>query len=487
MSRSPKPSPIASLLGPRERLGSPATPCSRPKGVYRPRRPRANPLFKILSDHAAGFLENYEHEYAPKWGRLRDVVQRSFEAFLECGLPEYGFARVRCGTCHDEYLLPFSCQIRGLCTSCSAKRCAAFGKWVTEELVREVPHQHVVVGLPKMLRPYFKYRRYLLTDLAGWVYECLQELMSGLAPEAVRPGVVMTLQPAGNLLDLNPHLHCLVTAGAFDAATGSTFYRLPKRFWRCFEELVRRKVLGELRERKLISEKRMKLLLSWRHSGFSVFVGDPIPAENKKNLERLARYLKRLHVAESRIVYSEESGQVIVSSGKAPHPKHKANFRLFKPREFLAHLAAFMPDPYRHESIAYGEYSNAARGKRRRQDGKEPLVVQTADPTQVSSSWQELMKRIYEVDPLVCNSCGGQMRLVAAITDSEIVRRILSHLGLWPPPARRAKATTPRAPPPQIEAPLGFLPPSPDEESQVPAWWEDERAFSQVPPDEEVA
>ena len=63
----------------------------------------------------------------------------------------------------------------------------------------------------------------------------------------------------------------------FDAATGSTFYRLPRRFWGCFEELVRRKVLRELRERKLISEKRHKLLLSWRHSGFSVFVGDPIP------------------------------------------------------------------------------------------------------------------------------------------------------------------------------------------------------------------
>ena len=169
-----------------------------------------------------------------------------------------------------------------------------------EELVREVPHQHVVVGLPKMLRPYFKYRRQLLTDLAGWVYECMRELMSGLASEAVRPGVVMTLQPAGNLLDLNPHLHCLVTAGAFDAARGSTFYRLPKRFWRCFEELVRRKVLGELRERKLISEKRHELLLSWRHSGFSIFVGDPIPPEKKQNLERLARYVLRPPLASQR-------------------------------------------------------------------------------------------------------------------------------------------------------------------------------------------
>ena len=78
------------------------------------------------------------------------------------------------------------------------------------------------------------------------------------------------------------------------------------------------------------------------------------------------------------------------------------------------------------------------------------------------------------------------MRLIAAIADPRVVERILSHLGLWPPPARRAKATTPRAPPPQVEAPLGLLPPSPDEESQVPAWWEDECAFSQVPPDEEV-
>ncbi len=106
-----------------------------------------------------------------------------------------------------------------------------------------------------------------------------------------------------------------------------------------------------------------------------MFVGDPVPADKTENLERLARYLKRLHVSESRILYNEESGQVIVSSGKAPHPKHKANFRQFKARDFLAHLAAFVPDAYRHESIAFGEYSNAARGKRRRQDGKEPLSV----------------------------------------------------------------------------------------------------------------
>ena len=61
-------------------------------------------------------------------------------------------------------------------------------------------------------------------------------------------------------------------------------------------------------------------MLSWRHSGFSIFVGDPIPPEKKQNLERLARYLKRLHVAESRIVYDEEHARVIVSSGKAPAP-----------------------------------------------------------------------------------------------------------------------------------------------------------------------
>jgi hypothetical protein len=50
-----------------------------------------------------------------------------------------------------------------------------------------------------------------------------------------------------------------------------------------------------------------------------------------------------------------------------------------------------------------------------------------------------MIKRVYEVDPLVCPRCGFPMRVLSFIEDPPVVRKILDRLGLWaqqrPPPA----------------------------------------------------
>ena len=46
-------------------------------------------------------------------------------------------------------------------------------------------------------------------------------------------------------------------------------------------------------------------------------------------------------------------------------------------------------------------------------------------------NWARLIQKIYEVDPLVCPKCAGQMRVVAFIEDMDVIRKILKHLGLW--------------------------------------------------------
>ncbi len=38
------------------------------------------------------------------------------------------------------------------------------------------------------------------------------------------------------------------------------------------------------------------------------------------------------------------------------------------------------------------------------------------------------IKRIYEVDPLVCPSCDGEMKVVAFISEHAVVDKILRHL-----------------------------------------------------------
>ena len=39
----------------------------------------------------------------------------------------------------------------------------------------------------------------------------------------------------------------------------------------------------------------------------------------------------------------------------------------------------------------------------------------------------------YEGDPLECPRCKGPMRVIALIDDAALIRKILSHLGLWAP------------------------------------------------------
>ena len=56
-------------------------------------------------------------------------------------------------------------------------------------------------------------------------------------------------------------------------------------------------------------------------------------------------------------------------------------------------------------------------------------------------SWSQLMARIFAVDVLGCPRCGGRMRILAAIEDPSVARKILDCLGLpsRPPPVAPAR------------------------------------------------
>jgi hypothetical protein len=58
-------------------------------------------------------------------------------------------------------------------------------------------------------------------------------------------------------------------------------------------------------------------------------------------------------------------------------------------------------------------------------------------------AWALLLASIYEVFPLVCPRCGGEMRIIAFITEAAAVRDILAHLGEPTTPPRMAPARGP--------------------------------------------
>lgn len=52
-------------------------------------------------------------------------------------------------------------------------------------------------------------------------------------------------------------------------------------------------------------------------------------------------------------------------------------------------------------------------------------------------------RRIYEVLPLLCPQCGGEMRIIAFITEAAVIREILGHLGEPTSPPRLLPARGP--------------------------------------------
>ena len=123
----------------------------------------------------------------------------------------------------------------------------------------------------------------------------------------------------------------------------------------------------------------------------------------------------------------------------------------FDPAEFLARVIMHIPEPRRHLVRYYGWYSNVSRGKRRKAEAENGEVggagpasraarVEARSARALRRSWAQLIKRIYEVDPLVCPSCGSEMKVIAFITEHDVVDAILRHL-------ERKEAREARAPP----------------------------------------
>ena len=84
-----------------------------------------------------------------------------------------------------------------------------------------------------------------------------------------------------------------------------------------------------------------------------------------------------------------------------------------------------IPDPGQVMQRNYGWYASRTRGARRRQtsEAAEAAPVVIVEPVDWSLRaaryrWPELLRQIFEVDPLACPRCRGPMRIVAVITHS---------------------------------------------------------------------
>jgi hypothetical protein len=223
--------------------------------------------------------------------------------------------------------------------------------------------------------------------------------------------------------------------------------------------------------------------------GFNVHGGVVIHKGNRDGLERLCRYgarppfsLERLSIlADGRVAYSLRKPR-----------KNGATHLVLTPEQALARISALVPPPryplvrfagvlapgssWRALVVPHGPLASStpvgtttkkAPTKQNKSAKPSPLLASAlapaADPASAEATksrrpilcpevarpvyaridWASLLKRTYLEDVLAC-PCGGRRRIIADISEPDVIVAILTHLRLptEPPPIARARGPT---------------------------------------------
>ena len=91
-------------------------------------------------------------------------------------------------------------------------------------------------------------------------------------------------------------------------------------------------------------------------------------------------------------------------------------------------------------------YANAHRGKINKAGVllSHPPIIEEEERFVPSKGWAEMIRKVFEVDPLLCPACGGQMSIISFIEDHKVIDKIIDHLKLTfmaerPPPTQRVQ------------------------------------------------
>ena len=386
--------------------------------TYQPRETERGVLYRIVDAHLDAFFETAAQH--AEGTRLPAFIEQEFREFLACGVMAHGFARLRCGECAFERLVPFSCKGRGFCPSCGGRRMTESAARLVDHVLPCVPIRQWVLSLPYRLRYLLAWNHELGRTVLGVYARALLAFQRRRAWQrgirAGRSGCVTVIQRFGGGLNLNVHFHTLVLDGVFTENEGDTLRFQPTPPPTAEEvglvlATIAMRVRRLLRRRGLDAEADVMPLdavaeespvlaginsasiqgrialgrraggrvwrlgeepdAPWvasnapRHAhlnGFDLHANIMVPAGDRARLEQLCRYLLRPAVAQDRLRLLGD-GRVLLTlkTAWADGTRHL----LFEPLELLEKLAALTPRPRINLVLYHGVLAPHARWRAR--------------------------------------------------------------------------------------------------------------------------
>lgn len=223
------------------------------------------------------------------------------------------------------------------------------------------------------------------------------------------------------------------------------------------EKLLRAEALRLLVARGKISEDVVEGLLTWRHPQYDWGHSSGLSAHRSSGGKTLRGHSPRplrgirCPLVLERLEWAETSGEVIYRARPDARGESVARWDvspalLGDVLEFLARVLDHLRDPNQQQLHCWGWYSNAARGRRERHQGEASFTRRASiDPADGESrqrrlTWlwprsywgSQLIREVYDIDPLLCPYCGASMRIavppvvsgVAFLIDFASLRRL---------------------------------------------------------------
>ena len=465
------------------------------KRKYQRRQPELTPCYQIVQEELLTFLKDRELEGRP----LPNYVIKEFDAYLKCGILAHGFLRLTCDDCKEEKLVAFSCKKRGFCPSCTGKRMTEGAAHLVDNILPIVPYRQFVVTFPFPMRYWLNTNKALFSASHKIITDAIQELyiQALKIPANHKPkiGIVSFTQRFGSALNLNPHLHIIVTDGAHYRPQQPIFRKLKrlaeKQVSSLLSTITERIIImlkhrgfldqyGEMVENPLMDSlftesesihlatqaslsgriafgphagQRVRRLgggfgyyeeipfakgrLCYTQNGFSIHAARSINSLDRKGLEQLITYIARGPFSNDRLTLVENR-QVKVAL-KRPFSDGSTHL-LMTYSEFMEKLACLIPPPRSHLVRWSGSFAPNSKYRRKiilNPANKKGFNFENDNKGPRNYSWAKLLARVFGVDVLSC-ACGGALSPKGALKDPLEIERYLRHVGVDDRPPARA-------------------------------------------------
>jgi hypothetical protein len=337
-------------------------------------------------------------EYIERYGEAIPLEHRkAMQAICECRTEACGTALYRCEQCGESHLVNRSCGNRH-CPTCQHHKTT---EWLQKQLERQLPGHHFLITftIPEPLRRFIRSHQRLAYSA---MFKASSEALKKLAADdkymgGDLPGFFGFLHTWGRTLDYHPHIHYIVTGGAFSSAQNTwhpsriDFY-LPVR---ALSKIFRGKFRDEMEEAGLLDHVPDEV---WQTDWV---VNSQAVGSSEATLKYLAPYVFRGAISNNRIISVEDR---IVTFRYRKSGSHRWRTLALDTMEFIRRfLQHVLPTGFM--KVRYYGFMNTSSSVTLEQISS---LIQLAYGFDVAIPDTE----VEPPAPMVCLKCGGTLKLL---------------------------------------------------------------------------